>query len=496
MLSVQPMILAAALTATGGNVEMLEFTATWCGPCQTMKGTVEQIKSMGYTVHSIDFDRHKNVVQRFQVKQVPTYVVVSNGRELERVVGAVPGNQLVEMLRRHESNARANVVPATHTQQVATNTQPPQSRSGIPRARSPQSNAPQPNSSQARLPQASQRRTPNFETTAMHASVRLRIDDSRGHSFGTGTIVDVHGQDALILTCGHIFRDSKGKGRITVELFAPDAEKLLVGELIRYDLDRDVALVGIKTRSRLTPIRIAGPSYTVRSGQPVFSIGCNHGEDPTVMRGRINAVNKYLGSDNLTASGRPVDGRSGGGLFSADGFLVGVCNAADPQSDEGLYAAYRSIHEQLDQSGLSFVYQPRPRIDQVATRDRGVPVRQVGQSAASDRSTPSTRSTPPPFPPNTTPNTGMQMGRDGNLPSGETIAGLRDAEVICIIRARNAPQQEDRLIVLDRPSRDFMTRLQREDSIHQQRRFTEMRVNSRRLANRPSEGQTPAKVTK
>ena len=81
MLSVQPMILAAALTATGGNVEMLEFTATWYGPCKTMKGTVEQIKSMGYTVHSIDFDRHKNVVQRFQVTQVPTYIVVSQGRE-------------------------------------------------------------------------------------------------------------------------------------------------------------------------------------------------------------------------------------------------------------------------------------------------------------------------------------------------------------------------------------------------------------------------------
>ena len=216
----------------------------------------------------------------------------------------------------------------------------------------------------------------------MNASVRLRVDDAKGHSFGTGTIVDVHGQDALILTCGHIFRDSKGQGRITVELFAPGAEKSLAGELIRYDLDRDVALVGIKTRSRLAPIRIAGPSYAVRQGQPVFSIGCNHGDDPTVMRGRINAVNKYLGPDNLTASGRPVDGRSGGGLFSADGYLVGVCNAADPQSEEGLYAAYRSIHDELDQSGLSFVYQSRPRIDRVATRDRGLPVRQVGQSAA------------------------------------------------------------------------------------------------------------------
>ncbi len=468
MLSVQPMILAAALTATGGDVEMLEFTATWCGPCKTMKGTVDQIKAMGYTVHSIDFDRHKNVVQRFQVTQVPTYIVVSNGRELDRLVGAVPGNQLVEMLRRHQDGGSADVASAEHTHQVASASPPNASQARLPQARPPRA-------------RANVRSGVTFEKTALHASVKLRVDDAKGHSFGTGTIVDVHGQDALILTCGHIFRDSKGQGRITVELFAPGVEKSLVGELIRYDLDRDVAMVGIKTRSRLTPVRIAGPTYSVRPGQPVFSIGCNHGEDPTVMRGRINAVNKYLGSDNLTASGRPVDGRSGGGLFSADGYLVGVCNAADPQSNEGLYAAFRSVHEELDQSGLSFVYQSQPQIDRVATQGRGLPVRQVGQSAAPNRRGPSAASTPPPFPDQQGMDTaGHRNGR------GPTLSSVRDAEVICIIRSRNNPQQEDRLIVLDRPSRDFMTRLQREDTEHQQRRFTEMRVSSRRLAHRPS----------
>ena len=40
---------------------------------------------------------------------------------------------------------------------------------------------------------------------------------------GTGTLIDSRGDEILILTCGHIFRDSKGKGPITVDLFAPDA---------------------------------------------------------------------------------------------------------------------------------------------------------------------------------------------------------------------------------------------------------------------------------
>ena len=77
---------------------------------------------------------------------------------------------------------------------------------------------------------------------ALAATVRLRIDDERGHSYGTGTIIDVHGQDALLVTCGHIFRESKGRGRIVVELFGPHATGPLEGELIRYSLEPDVAL--------------------------------------------------------------------------------------------------------------------------------------------------------------------------------------------------------------------------------------------------------------
>ena len=68
----------------------------------------------------------------------------------------------------------------------------------------------------------------------------------------------------------------------------------------------------------------------------MFSIGCDHGADPSVLRGRLKQVNKYLGPENITVQGRPTEGRSGGGLFSYDGKLIGVCNAADPEIDEGL----------------------------------------------------------------------------------------------------------------------------------------------------------------
>ena len=53
--------------------------------------------------------------------------------------------------------------------------------------------------------------------------MRLRIDDADGHSVGSGTIIDTRSGEALVLTCGHIFRDSQGKGKITIDLSKVEA---------------------------------------------------------------------------------------------------------------------------------------------------------------------------------------------------------------------------------------------------------------------------------
>ena len=57
---------------------------------------------------------------------------------------------------------------------------------------------------------------------------------------------------------------------------------------------------------------------------PVFTIGCDKGADASVRSSQITAVNKYRGKPNFCAAGAPVDGRSGGGLFTADGLLIGI----------------------------------------------------------------------------------------------------------------------------------------------------------------------------
>ncbi len=86
------------------------------------------------------------------------------------------------------------------------------------------------------------------------ATVRLRIKDSSGQSSGSGTIIDARRGEALILTCGHLFRDSQGKGPIEVDLSGPGGPERLPGRLIHYDLQRDLALVAIATPRPVTRI--------------------------------------------------------------------------------------------------------------------------------------------------------------------------------------------------------------------------------------------------
>ena len=94
------------------------------------------------------------------------------------------------------------------------------------------------------------------------ASVRLRIADADGHSCGSGTIIDARpGGEALILTCGHIFRDSKGQGKIEVDLFGPTPATRVPGRLLAYDLKRDVGLVAIQPPGQVTVARVAPPGY-------------------------------------------------------------------------------------------------------------------------------------------------------------------------------------------------------------------------------------------
>ena len=105
----------------------------------------------------------------------------------------------------------------------------------------------------------------------MGASVRLKVQDPQGFSFGSGTIIDNRQGDVLILTCGHLFRDSRGQGEITLDFFAAGGPRGVKGNLVTYDLKNDVALVWAHSDAPLSPVRVE-PRWLPLSGSASFAM--------------------------------------------------------------------------------------------------------------------------------------------------------------------------------------------------------------------------------
>ena len=77
---------------------MKYFSATWCGPCQTFKPIMNEIKSEGHYVEFIDIDNLVDLAQQYNIRSVPTVVIEENGVEVDRVIGAIPKEQILERI--------------------------------------------------------------------------------------------------------------------------------------------------------------------------------------------------------------------------------------------------------------------------------------------------------------------------------------------------------------------------------------------------------------
>ena len=78
------------LSATSG-VAVLDFTATWCGPCKQLAPVLESIAAEygdRIRVAAIDVDQEPVLAEQFVVRSMPTLVLLRDGREVGRVVGA------------------------------------------------------------------------------------------------------------------------------------------------------------------------------------------------------------------------------------------------------------------------------------------------------------------------------------------------------------------------------------------------------------------------
>ncbi len=282
---------------------LLDFYADWCGPCQSMTPTVNSLAQAGYVVQRINIDQQPDLARQYGVNAIPCFVVVQQGREIDRVVGVTSVEHLTMKLKGEGGRGKGD------------------------------------------FPSPAWR----YERPVGHRAAVVRIycqDDVRTRSIGSGVLVRWSGR-SVVLTARHVV---KGAKKIIVELCT---QRRHGARVVKVDAVWDCAVLELVGKPEgVEPAEVElGDAAMQQEGNRLESCGygpdgrlaCNSG----LFLGYRRSTETPQGPDDwLAISGRARGGDSGGPVFNRRGRVVGVLWGTD--SEEVVCVQAGRIHKLLD----------------------------------------------------------------------------------------------------------------------------------------------------
>jgi thioredoxin 1 len=90
-------------TVSKNSAVVIDFWADWCGPCRALAPRIEELakKCDGKIfVGKVDVDQNPRTADSFNVRSIPTLVLLRNGEEVDRIIGCVPRRRVEEAIRK------------------------------------------------------------------------------------------------------------------------------------------------------------------------------------------------------------------------------------------------------------------------------------------------------------------------------------------------------------------------------------------------------------
>ncbi len=80
---------------------LVDFYATWCGPCKIISPIIEEVAKENPEVKfvKVDIDANQELAEKYEVVYIPTLVVIENGKEITKSVGAISKEEILNLIK-------------------------------------------------------------------------------------------------------------------------------------------------------------------------------------------------------------------------------------------------------------------------------------------------------------------------------------------------------------------------------------------------------------
>ena len=86
---------------SNNDIALIDFYADWCGPCKALSPIIDEIaeKEKHIVVGKVKVEEEKDLANKYRVRSIPTMVVFKGGKEVNRLVGFMPKEEILEKIK-------------------------------------------------------------------------------------------------------------------------------------------------------------------------------------------------------------------------------------------------------------------------------------------------------------------------------------------------------------------------------------------------------------